>query len=127
MAEVKITIKNLPQIRAAFGMAPRAMSRELSGAIKKSTFLVEGESKRKTPVDTGFLRNSHVTRFMGGGLNYAGIVEPTAFYAGFVHEGTRYQKAQPFLREGLEASEMRIEDLFRIAVQNVFDEIGRAA
>lgn len=123
--QVQVRIKNLPQIKAAFATAPRAMARELTMAVRKSTFLTEGQSKIRTPVRTGFLRNSHVTRFMGGGLNYAGIVEPTAFYAGFVHQGTRFQRAQPFLRKGLEASENQIQNLFRVAVQNVLDGIGR--
>lgn len=124
--EVQVKIKNLPQIRAAFNLAPKAMNRELSSAVKKSTFLVEGRSKIKTPVRTGFLRNSHVTRFSGSGLNFTGTVQPTAYYAPFVHEGTRFQKAQPFLREGLEQSERQIQQLFVMAVQNVLNQIGRA-
>lgn len=121
---VQVRIKNLPQIQSAFGIAPALMNRELGMAVKKSAFLVEGQSKIRTPVRTGFLRNSHQTRFMNGGLNYKAIVEPTAYYAGFVHEGTRFQRAQPFLREGLEASETQIQFLFRTAVQNVFNQIG---
>lgn len=123
--QVQVRIKNLPQIRAAFGMAPRAMSRELSTAVKKSTLLVRDRSKIHTPVRTGFLRNSHVTRFSGGGLSFAGTVEPTAYYAPFVHEGTRFQKAQPFLRQGLYESEPQIQQLFLAAVQNVLNQIGR--
>lgn len=122
---VQVRIKNLPQIKSAFNIAPRAMSRELSDAIKKSTFLVEGQSKIRTPVKTGFLRNSHQTSFSGGGLGFSGIVEPTAHYAGFVHQGTRYMKGRPFLRQGLESSESKIQLLFRMAVQNVLNDIGR--
>lgn len=121
---VQIKIKNLPQIRSAFNVAPALMNRELTIAVKKSTFLVEGQSKIKTPVRTGFLRNSYQTSFTGGGLNYKGIVEPTAFYAGFVHEGTRFMQGRPFLRQGLEASETQIQVFFRMAVQNVLNQIG---
>lgn len=122
---VHIKIKNLPQIRAAFNQAPRLMNRELSQAIRKSTLLVEGQSKIRTPVRTGFLRNSHETRFEGGGFNFRGIVEPTAEYGIFVHQGTRFMKGRPFLKEGLEASENQIQFLMQMAVQNVFNQIGR--
>lgn len=122
---VSVRITNLPQIRAAFNMAPRLMGRYLSEAIKKSTLLVEGQSKIRTPVKTGFLRSSHTTRFEGGGFNFKGIIEPTAKYAMFVHEGTRFMKGRPFLKQGLETSESTIDNLFERAVQSTLDDIGR--
>lgn len=123
--ETNIKIVNAPQIRRAFAIAPKQMAYELAGAIKKSTFLVEGRSKIKTPVRTGFLRNSHMTRFMGGGLHFQGTIEPTAQYAIFVHEGTRFMRGRPFLREAMQDSDFEIQRLFVIAVQNVLNQIGR--
>lgn len=125
MANVKIEIVNLPQIRMAFNSAPRLMSKHFNDAIKKATLLVESQSKMRTPVLTGFLRSSHTTSFTGSGLNFSGVVEPTAKYAGFVHEGTKYMRGQPFLRRGAEASNPQINFIFTQAMQGVLNDIGR--
>lgn len=127
MPEVHITIKNLPQIKAAFESAPRLMGQGIKKAVTDSTFLIEGRSKKRTPVLTGFLRSSHRTSFQGSGLGFKGTVEPTAKYAGFVHEGTRFMRARPFLREAVQESELNIESLFVKEIQNVLDRIGRSA
>lgn len=125
MPSVHITITNLPQIRAAFGSAPKLMSLKFREAITKATFLVEGKSKIRTPVLTGFLRSSHTTRFTGSGIGFSGIIEPKAKYAMFVHEGTRFMRGRPFLRQAAEESERTIENLFQQALQGVLNEIGR--
>lgn len=138
MPDVRITIKNLPQIKAAFRVAPVAMRREMVTALNKSVLLVEGQSKINTPVDTGRLRASTGGGvFKGGsfapgtGLSLAtptrlvASVGPTVDYARFVHEGTRYMRARPFLRDAVESKESTIQRLFTVAVQNVMNEIGR--
>lgn len=101
------------------------MSRELGIAIKKATFLVDAKSKINTPVLTGRLRSSHRTFFAGFGSSFAGTVEPTANYAIFVHEGTKFMQGRPFLRNALEDSEDEIQYLFSRATQNALDQIGR--
>lgn len=122
--QVSITIKNLPQIRAAFGAAPRFMGEEFTKAITKSTLYVQGQSMLRTPVLTGRLRASHTTRYTGSGLGFTGTVEPTANYAIYVHEGTRYMRGRPFLKQGVEASESTIQNLFTTAMQNVLNKIA---
>lgn len=125
MPEIKIRITNLPEIKRAFGQAPQLMQKHFNVAIRQATFLLEGRSKINTPVLTGYLRNSHVTRFTGSGIGFSGTVEPTANYAMFVHEGTRFMKARPFLKEAADSSENDIERLFTQAMQGVFNDIGR--
>lgn len=124
MPDISITIKNLPQIRAAFNAAPRFMNEEFSKAIMKSTLYVQGQSMLRTPVLTGRLRASHTTRYTGSGVGFTGTVEPTANYAIYVHEGTRYMRGRPFLKQGLEASENTIQKLFTQAMQSVLNKIA---
>lgn len=125
MPSVHIKITNLAAVRSAFSAAPRLMSKELGNAIKKATFLVDARSKINTPVDTGRLRASHRTMFQGVGQQFAGIVQPVANYAMFVHEGTKFMQGRPFLRTALEDSENEIQYLFRTATQNALNSIGR--
>lgn len=122
MPDISIRIKNLPQIRRAFSMSPRLMTRELNIAIAKSILTVKGDSQRETPVDTGRLRASTYTQLS----NLRGEVGTRTNYDIFVHEGTRYMKGRPYLRMAIEKDERKINDYFTRAVQNVFDAIGRS-
>lgn len=125
MTAINIEIKNIAQIRSAFGKAPRLMSDAMKGALQKSALQVQRESMIRTPVLTGRLRSSHESNIAGSGMNMSATVSPTANYGMFVHEGTRFMKGRPFLREGAEASINEIDDYFTKAVQDVFDRIGR--
>lgn len=118
---INVRITNLAEIRNAFRQSPRVMSRNLDKAIKQSIFTIDRESKTRTPVDTGRLRASHTTLFSP----LRGEVGPTANYATFVHEGTRYMRGRPFLREAVRSQENKIQDFFRRAVQDTLDDIGR--
>lgn len=125
MPSVNIQIKNLPQIRAAFAQAPRLMSSNWKQALIKSAVLVQSESMIRTPVLTGRLRASHEFRVTGGGFGMQAEVGPTANYGIFVHEGTRFMRARPFLKQGAEASLNRIQDFFTKATQDALNDIGR--
>ena len=125
MPQVSIKIKNADEIRRAFGQAPRLMNQELKGALNRSAITVQGASMQNTPVLTGRLRSSHVFAVSGSGMGMQAVVYPTANYGIFVHEGTRFQRPQPFLKDGLESSADEIQGYFQKATQNVFDKIGR--
>lgn len=57
---------------------------------------------QKCPVDTGRLRSSLRWALAVDGRGLYGLVGSDVEYAGFVHDGTRYITAQPFLLEALE-------------------------
>jgi len=124
MAQVKITIKNLPQIRSAFAKSPRVMTKNLRKAIQKALITVQRQSIINAPRRTGFLKASHQHRMLS---NLSGYVQPTADYAIFVHEGTRFMRARPFLRQAVAEKEQDIDKLFAGAVQDTLDEIARSA
>lgn len=72
--------------------------------IKSLAFMVEKESKRNAPVDTGRLRSSIFTSYQDAGET--AIIRPDAAvnYAGFVHEGTKFMKGRPFMARGLQTA-----------------------
>ncbi len=118
---INIQIKNAAQIKSAFRRSPYIMTKNLSGAIKRVAYKVQGQSQRITPVKTGFLRRSHTTTFETG---LRATIEPTASYAGFVHEGTRFMKARPFLADAVEITQGFTDTEFEKAVQDTLDTIG---
>lgn len=117
---VKVQIKNLDEIKAAFKLAPALMAKELDKAIAKSIFAIQGESMVNTPVDTGRLRASHQTLF----APLRGVLDVTAYYGVFVHEGTRYMKARPFLLNAVNSKQGDVDDNFAKAVENVLNQLG---
>jgi len=125
MAQITIRIKNIAQIRAAFGKAPAIMGAEFKKALMKSVVLVQRESMKLTPVLTGRLRASHMFEISGAGLKMEAAVGPTVNYATFIHDGTRFMKARPFLKDGADASLDQIDDFFTDATQSALDKIGR--
>lgn len=129
--DYKITIKNLPQLRAAFAKAPKFMAEEFTQALKQAGYLVMTKSMKATPVRTGFLRSSHLQRGQGGvfisgsGTHTRAEVGPTADYSYFVHEGTRFMRARPFLKNALFSSDNEIQQLFTKATQNALNKVAR--
>lgn len=120
MPEIAIRIKNISQIKAAFAMAPRLMTRNLNAAIRSSVFLIGRDSRFMTPVDTGRLRASTYERFS----NLKGEVGTNTFYDVFVHEGTRFMRARPYLRKAVQKNDQSVQRYFTEAVQQTLDEIG---
>lgn len=119
---ISITIKNLPQIRAAFKQAPYLMVTELSNAVKKTLFSIEHQAKVYAPVDTGILRASIRSKFQG----LKGEVGANVTYDSYVQLGTKYQNAQPYLFSAAADTEDDVDKFFKDAVDNVLDKIGRA-
>lgn len=119
--DLQIKIKNLAQIRSAFNAAPSLMRANMAKAIAISTFKVGRDSRINTPVDTGRLRAS--TREQVTPIK--GIVATHVNYDIFVHEGTRYMRGRPFLRNALESNQPFIQQAFKKATQDTLDSIGR--
>jgi len=121
MPNIQVRITNLAEIQAAFKSAPIKMARNLNDAIRRSALAIQRQSMINSPVLTGNLRASHQSIFEP----LKATIQPMANYAIFVHEGTRYMKARPFLLEAVEAETENINDNFHKAVQDTLDEIAR--
>lgn len=120
--QVNVKIKNLPEIRAAFEKSPKIMTKNLNQAIRKVTLSIGRDSRINTPVDTGRLRASHYENF----TNLKGVVGTDTEYDLFVHQGTRFMKARPFLKQAVDSNESYTDKQFTDAVQDTLNEIGRA-
>lgn len=109
----------MPQIKRAFGMAPQIMTRNLNLAIRKSVLDISRGSRQRTPVDTGRLRASTYERFS----SLRGEVGTNTEYDVFVHSGTRFMRARPYLRDAVGATPY--QQYFDLAVQSTLNQIGR--
>lgn len=150
MSVINIEIKNIKQIRQAFGLAPALMTKNLSTAIKQTIFFVRAKAVSNAPVRTSNLRGSVYQSF--GPLK--GEIGFNAKYAGWVHDGTspytirpktkkalywkgashpmrlvRHPgiKANPYLQRAVDDSQEQIDKFFVKAVQNALNVIGKKA
>lgn len=122
MPDIQITIKNLPQIKRAFGMAPTLMKRNFNTAIRQSILMIERDSRILVPVDTGRLRASHRSIFR----DMYGEVGTHTNYDIFVHEGTRRMRGRPYLRNAVLRADSQIQKFFQTAAQDTLNTIGKA-
>lgn len=115
MLSIKIT--GLDRLTSRMKSAPRTLEREISNALGRGIAMVETESKRRTPVETGYLKSS-----IGGAGGYSFVrgwiagVGTNVKYAIFVHErmglrhpvgGAKFMEkgakaAIPFIRKEIE-------------------------
>lgn len=70
----------------------------------KAANAVERSAKRLCPVDTGRLRASITHRIARDAQGLLALVGSNVHYAIFVELGTRYQRAQPYLRPALRSA-----------------------
>ncbi len=96
---------SLDELRNKFGDI--RIDNFLRDQVQKIAFRVEGEAKKITPVDTGRLRASITTRLGNGG--FQALVQPNTTYMFFVHEGTRYMRARPFMTWGANSATMGLD------------------
>jgi HK97 gp10 family phage protein len=118
---IAIKITNADQIKRAYSKAPAQMTKALSLAVKTAVFLIQGRSMINTPVLTGRLRASSYTNF----APLRGEVGTNTNYDRFVHEGTKFMPARPYLRDAVDESNDEINELFTRATQDVLNSIGK--
>lgn len=86
MSDLTVKISGMDELVSAFAKAPDIAKDEINVAIKKTILSLLAAARTNTPVDRGFLRGAGMqTTFE----NLKGVLENTAPYAIFVHEGTR--------------------------------------
>ena len=81
--------------------------------VKKLSFMVEAESKKVTPVDTGRLRASISVDLQ----SLSATIAPHVYYDYFVHEGTRFMAARPFMLWGAELAGNKFDPIFEKDVE----------
>lgn len=100
---------------------------KLKAALTSAAIQLEGEIAIRTPVDTGRLRASisyiaplsrslnpdDDDKLTGIASEKAAYVGTNVEYAPYVEYGTRYQKAQPYMRTGFAAAKDDIERIMQ--------------
>jgi HK97 gp10 family phage protein len=72
----------------------------ISEIINKLSTQVVGYGKQLAPVDTGYMRSRITQTAFSSPQSLRAVIEAGAHYSIYVHEGTRYMRARPFLEEG---------------------------
>lgn len=128
--EIKIDASDVARMAARYKGAGAIIEDEMHGAMKRSTFRLEGQAKKEAPVKTGTLRRSITSNPVTPTL---GIVGANVPYAKWVHNGRgpitagpgrmlRFEiggtvffrksvgpaKANPFMRRALASSRAQI-------------------
>lgn len=86
---ITLRITGLNKLVKRMNSAPREIERQISRGLGRGIAMVETEAKRRTPVDTGYLRSS-----IGGSGGFSFVrgftagVGTNVNYAFFVHERT---------------------------------------
>jgi HK97 gp10 family phage protein len=133
MSTVNVQITNLPEIRAAFRMAPLLMKAELNKAIRKTALNIKAkEVGNYSSMGIGIVTRGLISAIQRGtyfgelsaevGPNVTG--SPGVSYSVYVHDGTRYLKSRPFLKEAVDDAKPDSIKFFEEAVQDVLNRIG---
>lgn len=75
--------------------------------VKKNGAALQKKAQKNAPVDTGTLERSIGLEIKDDGMT--AVVEPTAEYAAYVEYGTRFMKAQPYLKPAFEEQQRKFE------------------
>ncbi|MGC4020250.1 MAG: HK97 gp10 family phage protein [Muricomes sp.] len=103
MADIKI--EGLEKLQKA--LKKNVTLSDVKRVVKQNGSELQSKAKRKAPVDTGDLKRSIGLEISSGGMTAK--VEPTVEYAAYLEYGTRFQKAQPYLKPSLEEQEKQFK------------------
>ena len=133
MIAVQMEIRNLPQLRRNFSLAPTTALKYLSKATQASVFEIEKEAvdtnfKFKTPraKRTGYLQLSfqYGRYFAPGGLMAS--IGPTAQYAPYVYFGPhRGIKPNPYMDRTAKTATPAIQKHFENAVDKFVNDLAK--
>jgi hypothetical protein len=130
MANVNIQITNIDAIKKAFRAAPDLMTKGLNEAIKKVLIAIQAETIRNVHPDRGI---NVITGGLEGATerppifsNLKGVYDIDINYAVFVHDGTRFMKARPFLQKAVDSQQEITDRFFTEAVDKVLSQIGKS-
>lgn len=76
---------------------------DVKKVVRKNGVGLQKAAQKKAPIDTGILKRSVGIDITDSGMT--ATVEPTAEYSAYVEYGTRFMKAQPYMKPALEEQE----------------------
>lgn len=116
----------LNELIKAFRRMPGEVASTINAGMKEAAFEVERAAKQRITsgperaIKTGALRGSIGVSSV---LPYKATVIAGQRYGIFVHEGTRYMRARPFLAKGLKDAVPKIEKIFGKRIRTVIQTI----
>jgi HK97 gp10 family phage protein len=93
---------------------PAAMRKAVGAGFAAAKGPLLSDMQRRTPVDTGELRNSETAESDETSLT----LRASAPHAVYVHQGTRSMSARPFMRDAIEAGVPTVEQAITTAVES---------
>jgi len=108
-------IKGLKKVQAAFDKAPGVAEPIFQRAIEGTAAIFAKNTQKNNPVPwrTGALTQT----FQFNKERLKAIWAPTRYYAIFVHEGTKYSRANPFMPKIMKKAEREVNQLFAQALK----------
>jgi len=83
---MKIGIRGISEVKGNLKRVDKNMEKGVAVGLKRGGLLIQRESQKIVPVDTGNLRAGAFTRAVGTGMRTVVSVGYTAYYGPFVHE-----------------------------------------
>lgn len=117
--QIGLKVEGLKEVLSNFAKAPAMVKRELNNALDSMAIYLQGQSKIESPIKTGRLRSS--IYYQTDHNSFYAMVATNVYYAIFVHEGTRYIKANPFMARAASKS----QGYFNKKSQDMADAIAR--
>jgi HK97 gp10 family phage protein len=117
---VNVTV-DIRELTRGLDMLGENFKSAIGSAIRKSALLIEGQSKINSPVDTGRMRSSIFSDIEP----MKATIMPTVDYAVYVHEGTKYMKARPFLRDAVKQKEGDMVEVFEKELGKAVDNFNK--
>ncbi len=106
-----LELRGFEEFRRFLRDFPSRVKIAMEEAGEEASKLIATRAKSIAPKRTGRLRDS----IRPSGLT----IEAGAPYARFVHEGTRYMKPRPFLRDAIEELKGKVRNIFRTKIEDV--------
>ena len=113
-----IKVDNIDEVKRFIKSRPVKLRKELDSTVNKTALLVQGEAKKRTPVDTGRLRTSIRTRTN----QLEGEVYTNVKYAIAVHENVKSRHnvgEAKYLANAIKHSMPKVKGIFKNAISKV--------
>lgn len=126
MSEINVSINpSIEKLVRNFHGFESILISKLREAVEGYGYLIERGSKMFSPVDTGRMRSSIGVSLGLSPKDIKSITSPNVDYAIYVHEGTRYIKARPFMKWGLDAYRREGDRLVIQKVKEATEELAK--
>ncbi len=124
MSDFDVRLEGLDEVRRRFSQAPQVIERYTRQFMRRALPLLQGEVRKRTPVNTGRLRASIGYEVRGVGAKVQGIVGSPVKYAPAVEEGTDphwppYEQIEYWVRRKLQPPKSQLYVVTRGVQQSI--------